>query len=42
MCAVLLVTEAIGSAEEKEKKKEKEKEEKLLGARIGELGFQKC
>jgi hypothetical protein len=40
MCAVLLVTEAIGSAEEKEK--EKEKEEKLLGARIGELGFQKC
>jgi hypothetical protein len=36
MCAVLFATEAIGSAEEKEK------EEKLLGARIGELGFQKC
>jgi hypothetical protein len=40
MFAVLLVTEAIGSAEEKEK--EKEKEEKLLRARIGKLGFQKC
>jgi hypothetical protein len=38
MCAVLFVTEAIGSVEEKEKEKEK----KLLGARIGELGFQKC